>query len=100
MVTSIFEVGMLLCFAAAWPFNIYRSYKCRTAIGKSITFEAVVEVGYIFGMINNWLHGTDYVMAFYILDFALVGADMLLWARNRRLDRQRPPYKDVPLQED
>ena len=86
MIDGIFEVGMLLCFAAAWPFNIHKSYVSRTAKGKSIGFEAVVEIGYIFGMINNWIEGMDYVMAFYVFDFCLVATDMALWFRNRRLD--------------
>ena len=49
-------------------------------------FEAVVEIGYLFGMANNWIEGMDYVMAFYVFDFCLVATDMALWFRNRRLD--------------
>lgn len=91
---------MLLCFAAAWPFNIYRSYVSRTALGKSVVFEIVVVVGYVFGMINNYLHGTNYVMFFYILDFALVTTDMALWVRNRRLDTISKEMKGVTLRKD
>ena len=42
---SIFEIIMLVCFGAAWPFSIYRSYKSRENSGKSIAFLIVVFIG-------------------------------------------------------
>ena len=36
LATGVFEVGMLLCFAAAWPFNIMKAYRSRTAVGTSL----------------------------------------------------------------
>ena len=42
LATGVFEVGMLLCFAAAWPFNIAKAYRSRTAKGTSIGFMAVI----------------------------------------------------------
>lgn len=87
MIYSVFEVLMLLCFAASWPFNIARSYTSRTAKGKSIVFEVVVEVGYLFGVANKVVNDQiNYVLAFYILDIALVAVDMCLYVRNRRID--------------
>ncbi len=78
---------MLLCFAASWPFNIARSYISRTAKGKSIVFEVIVEVGYFFGIANKIVNDQiNYVIAFYVLDIVLVAADMALYFRNRRLD--------------
>ena len=47
---SVFEVGMLLCFGASWPFNIVKSYRSRTAGGKSIGFELLIMVGYLCGI--------------------------------------------------
>ena len=35
---QVFEVIMLCCFGASWPFNIARSIRSRTAKGKSLTF--------------------------------------------------------------
>ena len=52
MLTGIFEVGMLLCFAAAWPANIYKAYKARTTVGTSLPFMVIVEIGYVCGMLN------------------------------------------------
>jgi len=88
--SSIFEVLMLLCFAASWPFNIRASYKARTAKNKSIMFEVIIEIGYICGMMNKVVNDNiDYVLAFYILDFMLVALDLSLYVRNRRLDAMR-----------
>lgn len=90
MIAGLFEILMLLCFAVSWPFNILKSYRVRTAVGKSIMFETLVEIGYVCGMVNKIvIDDVNYVFAFYLLDFGLVAADMLLWARNKRLDAAR-----------
>ena len=36
------EVMMLICFGLSWPFNIVKSWKSRTARGKSLLFECCV----------------------------------------------------------
>ena len=45
MIGDLLEIGMLLCFAASWPFNIRKSYISRTAVGRSIAFELIIEMG-------------------------------------------------------
>ena len=35
----VFEILMLVCFGLSWPFNIAKSWKSRTAKGKSLIFE-------------------------------------------------------------
>ena len=35
---EIAEVIMIVCFGASWPFNVIKSYKARTAKGKSPVF--------------------------------------------------------------
>jgi hypothetical protein len=89
METKIFEVIMLLCFGAAWPFSVLNSYQARTAKGKSFVFLLALIVGYISGMINDVIHGPNYVLFFYALNLVLVLADLALYFRNRRLDRER-----------
>jgi hypothetical protein len=88
METKIFEVIMLLCFGAAWPFSVYRSYKARTAHGKSLVFLLALIVGYISGIINDVIHGAGYVLFFYSLNLLLVSADLALFFRNKRLDNE------------
>ena len=65
MIYGIFEIGMMLCFAAAWPFNSARSWKARTAVGTSPWFMLVIELGYVLGMMNKYVNNdVNYVFAF------------------------------------
>ncbi len=83
---SIFEALMLLCFGFAWPISIYKSIKSRTSKGKSLTFLIILLVGYIFGIINKFINGLDYVVYFYVLNLVLVSVDTALHIRNTKLD--------------
>ena len=86
---QVFEVIMLCCFGASWPFNIERSIRSRTAKGKSLTFEGFIIVGYLCGLAGKFLSGNlTYVVAFYLLDILMVTTDLLLTLRNRRLDAE------------
>ena len=93
---EIFEIMMVLCFGASWPMNIMRSYKARTAKGKSIAFLALIEIGYIAGIISKFTNATYmdefaskwYVLIFYCLNFIMVGIDTVLYFRNRALDKK------------
>ena len=90
MLTGIFEVGMLLCFAAAWPANIYKAYRARTTLGTSLPFMLIVELGYVCGMANKLINDDiNYVMAFYIFDFILVLIGIIVYFRNMAIDRNR-----------
>ena len=42
---TIFEIVMVLCFGASWPFNIIRAYKARTAKGTSLQFTILIGIG-------------------------------------------------------
>jgi len=84
---SIFEIIMLLCFGAAWPFSIYRSYRSRRTGGKSVAFLFIVLVGYIAGIANKLFYRFDNVIYLYGLNLTMVAIDTILWFRNRRLER-------------
>lgn len=86
---SIFEAGMLIFFGAAWPMNIIKSLRSRTAAGKSILFQWFVIIGYISGIIHKILHSNDIVMYLYILNLLMISFDTFLYYRNRKLDRER-----------
>ena len=92
---SIFEVGMLACFGAAWPMNIWKSLKSRTAAGKSVIFQWAILIGYICGITHKLLYSMDVVLALYILNFLMVATDTILIYRNRKLDRLRAEGKKV-----
>jgi hypothetical protein len=86
---SIFEIGMLLCFGAAWPLNIYKSLKSRTAAGRSILFQWAIIIGYICGIIHKILYSNNIVLYLYILNLLMVSCDTVLYFRNKKLDQQR-----------
>lgn len=85
---SIFEILMLLCFGAAWPFSIYKSYKSKSVAGKSPIFLAILLVGYICGILHKILYAYDVVVYLYALNFIMVSTDFLLYIRNVKLMEQ------------
>ncbi|WP_295866663.1 hypothetical protein [uncultured Oscillibacter sp.] len=92
---SIFEAMMLVCFGLSWPMNILKSWRTRSAVGKSLAFLLIIEVGYICGMLNKMLVKFDWVFFLYVLNFCMVGTDVILYFRNRRLDRLRAQGAEV-----
>ncbi len=89
IVAGVFEILMLICFGASWPINAVKSYKARTTKGKSIVFLFAIFIGYIFGILAKLLSTYKwYVMFFYILNIMMVSVDILLYFRNRKIDRQ------------
>lgn len=86
---SIYEAIMLICFGAAWPFSILKSWRSRTAKGKSINFLLVILVGYIAGLLNKTTQGrcNDPVLVLYIVNALMVIIDSVLYFRNRRYDQ-------------
>ncbi len=93
--SEILEITMILCFGASWPFNVYKSYHAKTAKGKSLLFLLLIDVGYIAGIASKFMNPVYmaeigekwYVLFFYFLNFAMVAADIVLYFRNKRLDR-------------
>ena len=93
---EIAEVIMILCFGASWPFNVIKSYKARTAKGKSPVFLCLIILGYIAGIASKFLNETYmaainekwYVLFFYFLNLLMVSTDLALYFRNRMLDKR------------
>ena len=86
---SIFEIIMLLCFGAAWPSSIHKSYVSRTSRGKSLFFLIIILAGYGSGILHKIFYNPDWVILFYALNGFMVTIDMFLYFRNTSLDRQR-----------
>jgi hypothetical protein len=84
-----FETIMLICFAVSWPAAIYKSIKTRTAKGKSGLFICFIFAGYIAGIIKCWLdyEQSGFLLIPYTINILMVGADLILYCRNRKLDR-------------
>lgn len=90
---SPFEIIMLVCFGAAWPFSIYRSWVSRSTSGKSILFLIVVMVGYVAGIFHKLLFHYDMVIFLYGLNFIMVAIDAGLYFRNKQLENNDPECK-------
>lgn len=100
---EILEVIMILCFGASWPFNVYKSYKTKTAKGRSLLFLILIIVGYIAGIASKLMSQSYmaaiqskwYVLFFYFLNLIMVTIDLILYFRNTRLDKKREAGVEV-----
>ena len=94
---EILETLMIVSFGISWPMNVIKSLKTRSAKGKSLSFLCLIFFGYIAGILSKLLNSEYmaniaskwYVLFFYCLNFIMVGTDLLLYFRNRRLDMER-----------
>ena len=92
---DILETIMIVSFGASWPLNVKKSYKARTAKGKSPAFLCLILFGYIAGIISKLVNQNYmanfaqkwYVLVFYVLNFIMVSIDFALYIRNLRLDK-------------
>ena len=82
---SIFEIIMLVCFGAAWPFSIYKSYKSKSAQGKSASFLIIILIGYAAGILNKIYYNFDNVVYLYALNMIMVALDLLIYMRNQKV---------------
>ena len=88
------EIIMIVCFGISWPINVVKSYKSRTAKGKSLAFLYLIFFGYVAGICSKLVNADYmshigkkwYVLFFYALNFIMVGADLVLYYRNKKID--------------
>ena len=87
---SILETTMLVCFGLSWPVNLMKAYRAGTTKGTSLFFIALITLGYIAGIAAKLVSGQiTYVLAVYVFNLVMVLGNLLVYFRNRRLDRQR-----------
>ena len=94
--SELLEITMIVSFGASWPLNVIKSYKARTAKGKSLAFLCLIFFGYIAGIASKFLNEAYmasigekwYVLFFYFLNLIMVGIDLILYFRNRALDKK------------
>ena len=100
---EILEIIMIVSFGASWPVNVMKSYKSRSTKGKSLLFICLIFFGYIAGIASKLVNeeymanfaSKWYVLFFYVLNFLMVGTDLVLYFRNLRLDRRRAAGEEV-----
>lgn len=93
MLVEILEAVMVICFGISWPMSILKSYKSRTAKGKSIFFLFMIWIGYVSGIVWKIIVFKQtgefkYPSYFYILNLLMVSIDICLYFRNRALDKK------------
>ena len=94
---EILEIIMIVSFGASWPLNVMKSWKARTTKGKSLPFLLLIFFGYIAGIASKLVNEAYmvsfsekwYVLFFYCLNLVMVGADLIIYVRNTRLDKAR-----------
>ncbi len=94
--SEILEIIMIVSFGASWPMNVLKSYKARTTKGKSLAFLCLIFFGYIAGIASKFVNPVYmaeigqkwYVLFFYVLNLVMVGLDLVMYARNYRLDKK------------
>ena len=94
--SELLEIIMIVSFGASWPMNVIKSYRTRTTKGKSLAFLCLIFFGYIAGVISKLVNESYmqafaqkwYVLFFYILNLIMVGADLILYFRNRSIERK------------
>ncbi len=94
---EILEIVMIVSFGASWPLNVMKSWRARTTKGKSLPFLLLIFFGYIAGIASKLVNEAYmasfsekwYVLFFYCLNLVMVGADLIIYVRNTRLDKAR-----------
>ena len=95
--SELLEIIMIVSFGASWPLNVLKSYRARTAKGKSLGFLLLILFGYVAGITSKFLNPAYmtqidqkwYVLFFYFLNFIMVFADLMIYIRNRHIDKAR-----------
>ncbi len=94
----IFEILMVLAFGISWPFNNIKAYKARTARGTSLFFIWLIGIGYTCGILSKIFSMIEYgpsyntplrilAFSFYIFNLIMVFCGMLIYFRNKKLDK-------------
>ena len=92
-IAVVCESMMLIIFGCSWPANIHKSLTSKTTLGKSLVFEVLVVIGYLFGItakiiIFNRTGEMQVSFWFYLLDILLVSTDIVLYFRNLQIDKK------------
>lgn len=90
-IAQILEIAMIVAFGFSWPNNIITTYKNKSTKGKSLAFLLLIDTGYVCGIIGKLLSGNIvwYVLFFYVLNFIMVTADLVLYFYYRNKERKQ-----------
>lgn len=85
---QILESVMLICFGFSWPFTVIKNYKARSAKAMSLPFILLIDSGYVAGILAKIIGGQiNYVLIIYFINLIVVSSNIVIYFRNRRIDR-------------
>jgi uncharacterized membrane protein (DUF485 family) len=86
--SSVLEAIMMICFGCSWPMNLIKNFQSRTAKSMSLPFILLLIAGYAAGTAAKIINGQiNWVLAIYLINLAMILANLVVYFRNRRLDR-------------
>lgn len=86
---EILEATMLVCFGASWPISLVKNYRAGTAKSMSLQFILLIITGYVAGITAKLItHRINYVLIVYLLNLVVVSINLLVYFRNKKLDRR------------
>ncbi len=87
--STILEAVMMICFGFSWPMNLVKNYQSRTAKSMSLPFILLLIAGYTAGIIAKVMLGQlNWVLVIYLINLAMILANLCVYFRNKNLDRQ------------
>lgn len=94
---SIYEMTMLVCFGASWPFAIMKTFHAKNPAGKSYLFLFLVIIGYIAGCTHKIVYKFDFIFWLYLLNGLMVTSDvaLCLYYRHKIKQKERELIKAV-----
>lgn len=86
---ELLESIMLICFGLSWPMNLVKNIHAKSAKNMSLPFILLIITGYIAGIAAKlYAHRINYVLVVYLLNLAVVSANLVVYFINCRYDRQ------------
>lgn len=86
---EILETIMLICFGFSWPMSVYKNIKAKSAKAMSLGFILMITLGYIAGITAKiYANKFNYVLAVYIINLIMVGANIVVYFINKGYDRK------------
>lgn len=93
--SEILEILMLVAFGISWPISLIKNIKSKSTKGISLLFYILIFFGYIAGIISKFTNDAYmasistkwYVLIFYFLNLTVVGLNIVVYLRNKHLEK-------------
>ncbi|MBO4343820.1 MAG: hypothetical protein IKX77_01835 [Clostridia bacterium] len=94
---ELLEILMIVSFGVSWPLNLRKLIKSKSTKGVSLAFYLLIFFGYGVGITSKFLNESYmanfatkwYVLIFYFFNFTVVGLNIIVYFRNRALEKQK-----------